>query len=90
LISLLIYIINSIFKLKIKHTSRTVIFNSSKKQKMKIGIGIIIIAVLVLGIGIGLKLSDSKIETESFTIAGLVLNSIGLLILVFTKKKADK
>ncbi len=57
---------------------------------MKIGIGIIIIAVLVLGIGIGLKLSDSKIETESFTIAGLVLNSIGLLILVFTKKKADK
>ena len=55
----------------------------------QIGIGIIIAAIFTLGIGIGLKFNNPETEMNSFTIAGLVLNSIGLFVLLYANKKKD-
>ena len=59
-------------------------------NKKQIGIGIMIIALFVLGIGIGLKFNNSEMNNNSFTIAGLILNAVGLFILISTNKKTDK
>ncbi len=59
-------------------------------NKKQIGIGIMIAAIFIIGIGIGLKFSNSEMETNSFTIVGLVLNAIGLFILISANKKAEK
>ncbi|EHQ02138.1 hypothetical protein [Gillisia limnaea] len=59
-------------------------------NKRKIGIGIMIFAIFIIGIGIGLKFSNSQMNTNMFTIGGLILNAIGLLILVTANKRTDK
>lgn len=56
-------------------------------DKRKIGIGIMIVAIFTIGIGIGLNFSNSKMNTSLFTIVGLILNFVGLLILVTANKK---
>ncbi len=58
-------------------------------NKRKIGIGIMIIAIFILGIGIGLKFSNSEINSTPFTVTGLVLNAIGLVVFISTNKKAN-
>jgi LPXTG-motif cell wall-anchored protein len=56
----------------------------------KIGVGVMAIAIFIIGMGIGLKLGDSEMNTILFTIAGLALSAIGLLILVRANKKTDE
>ena len=56
-------------------------------NKKRIGIGIIIAGLLVLGIGIGLKFSNSEMSTNTYTIAGLVFNSVGLVVMLSVNKK---
>jgi hypothetical protein len=41
-----------------------------------------LIAIFILGMGIGLKLGESEMKTTLFTVMGLALSAIGLLILV--------
>lgn len=58
-------------------------------DKKRIGIVIMIISLFILGIGIGLKLGNSEMDNTPFTVIGLLLNAIGLLVLLSANKKAN-
>lgn len=59
-------------------------------NKRKIGIIIMIVALFVLGIGIGLKLSSPERNINLFTIIGMILNAIALILLISTNKIIKK